>query len=514
MEKWRGTRMVQMIRIIALIVMMLIVPTGAFAANTAQQVDFLMSGSLQSDGTANAGGKVYTCDAGTVCGPSTSDPKTTWQDSGKVSAETNPVILDSNGKANIYADGLYKFQIYDSDDVLIETIDNVSYVVALGIVQAQDTLTPSSQTISTTVDTYLCNAQSGAVTTDFSGASAVGNTGKRFTFKKTDNTTNTCTIDPLSSQTINGATTVVLRNQDDITIESDGSNWNEVRGMAWSRAATFYNTVTVYNAATFNAATTFNNATTFNDASTFNNTVSWSKGADVASTNTITLESDGNYFDITGISNIGAINTVGVGTTIKFHFDDALTLIYNATDLVLPGFGNVTTSAGDEYEFTEYASGDWTVTGRIINGSASSPSISVHKDGSGQVVGTSLEIITWSTEEWDTNSNFNNTVGCGSTCNRFTPTVAGKYLLIAQLEFQVVADTNGYQVAIYKNGAAYKIKVARTSGSSNQAIDISAIVDANGTTDYFEVYGTNTNAADTVIGAEEETFFQGSRIGQ
>ena len=216
-------------RLIALIIMTLLVSTTAFAANTAQQVDFLMSGSLQSDGSANAGGKVYTCDAGTVCGPSTSDPKTTWSDSGKVSASLNPVILDSNGKANIYADGLYKFQIYTSGDVLVETIDNVYYVVISTSVQVQATLTPSSQTIATTVDTYYCNAQSGAVTTDFTGVSAVGNTGKRFTFKKTDSTVNSCTIDVLSSQTIDGSTTAVLSNQyDDITIESDGTNWTIV----------------------------------------------------------------------------------------------------------------------------------------------------------------------------------------------------------------------------------------------------------------------------------------------
>lgn len=233
---------------LAIAVLILLLTAGVSFATTAQQVDFLLSGSLDGDGSVNSGGKVYTCDAGTVCGSSTSNPKTTWQDANKVTPHANPIILDAFGRATVFADGNYKFQIDDSSDVLVETIDNIIYEVTTTTVQSQDTLTTASETIVTTVDTYYCDASSGNVTTDFSGVSAVGNTGKRFTFKKIDSTTNTCTIDPLSSQTIDGATTTVIRNQyDDITIESDGSNWTEVRGMVWSRAATFHNTVTFYN---------------------------------------------------------------------------------------------------------------------------------------------------------------------------------------------------------------------------------------------------------------------------
>lgn len=511
---------------LAIAVLILLLTAGVSFATTAQQVDFLLSGSLNGDGSVNSGGKVYTCDAGTVCGSSTSNPKTTWQDANKVTPHANPIILDAFGRASVFADGNYKFQIDGSDDVLIETIDNIFYDVTSGTtLMAQDTLTPSSQTIDTTVDTYYCDAVSGDVITDFSGVSAVGNTGRRYTFKKIDSTLNTCTIDVLSSQTIDGALTAVLRNQyDDITIESDGSNWTEVRGMLFSRAATFHNTVTVYNAATFNAATfnatttfndssTFNNATTFSDVATFNNTVSWSKGADIASSNTITPLADGNYFDVTGTTDIFAINTVGVGTTVKFHFDSAVTLIHNATDLALPGLANITTGSGDEYEFTEYASGDWRVTGRVIN--SPSPSFSVHKNGSAQSsVGTSFEIITWSTEVFDTNSNFNNTVECGSTCNRFTPTVAGKYLLTAQLQFSVDADLDLLAVSIFKNGVQNRTSNLYASTANAQTTGITHIFNANGTTDYFEVYGANGTTADTVEGLVLGTYFSGSRIGQ
>ena len=94
----------------------------------------------------------------------------------------------------------------------------------------------------------------------------------------------------------------------------------------------------------------------------FTKTVKFSKGADVASANALTLGTDGNYFDITGTTAITSITTISIGTVVKLHFDDALTLTHHATDLILPGGTNITTVAGDEAEFVEYDTGDWRCT--------------------------------------------------------------------------------------------------------------------------------------------------------
>ncbi len=133
------------------------------------------------------------------------------------------------------------------------------------------------------------------------------------------------------------------------------------------------------------------------------------------------------------------------------------------------------------------------------------PSFSVHKNGTLQsTIGTPLEIITWSTEIFDTNSDF--------TSNRFTPTVAGKYLLTAQLSFFVWQNENALQIAIYKNGGLSNRTTLRTTGGNDQEVIITAIVDANGSGDYFEVYGANASATDGVDGTASRTFFMGSRI--
>lgn len=108
------------------------------------------------------------------------------------------------------------------------------------------------------------------------------------------------------------------------------------------------------------------NTAFLNVAQTFTKTQTWSKGIDVVSATALGLGDDGNYFDITGTTTINTIDTIGIGTTVKLHFDAALTLTHNATDLILPGGANITTAAGDEFEFTEYATGDWRCTGYAL----------------------------------------------------------------------------------------------------------------------------------------------------
>lgn len=72
------------------------------------------------NGAPLAGGKLYTYAAGTTT------PQTTYTDFTGVSANTNPVILDSRGEASVWLDTpLYKMALYDSTNVLVWTVDNI-----------------------------------------------------------------------------------------------------------------------------------------------------------------------------------------------------------------------------------------------------------------------------------------------------------------------------------------------------------------------------------------------------
>ena len=72
-------------------------------------------------GVILAGGKINTYEAGTTT------PLATYTDLEGASANTNPVILDSAGRATIrVTDGVaYKFVIYDSDDNEILSLDDI-----------------------------------------------------------------------------------------------------------------------------------------------------------------------------------------------------------------------------------------------------------------------------------------------------------------------------------------------------------------------------------------------------
>jgi len=93
-------------------------------------------------------------------------------------------------------------------------------------------------------------------------------------------------------------------------------------------------------------------------------TIQWKKGADIPSAATLVPGSDGNYFDVTGTVTITAIAATQSqpGTVIKLHFDGICQLTHHATNLIMPGGENHTTSVGDELEFVEYAAGDWRCT--------------------------------------------------------------------------------------------------------------------------------------------------------
>ena len=92
--------------------------------------------------------------------------------------------------------------------------------------------------------------------------------------------------------------------------------------------------------------------------------------------------------------------------------------------------------------------------------------------------------VVFGAEYYDTNTNF--------ASSRFTPTVAGYYQLSASIS--MAADTNITAARIYffKNGAALNIPMTENSGTSGTGyytVSTSALVQANGSTDYFEVYG-------------------------
>ena len=74
------------------------------------------------------------------------------------------------------------------------------------------------------------------------------------------------------------------------------------------------------------------------------------KGGDIASADPLVIDTDGNYFDVTGTTGFAAM-TVTAGRRFTLQFDGILTMTHHATNLDLPGEANITTAAGDVAEF-------------------------------------------------------------------------------------------------------------------------------------------------------------------
>ena len=75
---------------------------------------------FDANGNPLVGGKLYSYSAGTT------SPVVTYVDSAGVTTNTNPIILDSRGEANVWlGTGTYKFKLVSATDVEIWTVDNI-----------------------------------------------------------------------------------------------------------------------------------------------------------------------------------------------------------------------------------------------------------------------------------------------------------------------------------------------------------------------------------------------------
>lgn len=144
------------------------------------------------------------------------------------------------------------------------------------------------------------------------------------------------------------------------------------------------------------------------------------------------------------------------------------------------------------------------------------PSFFSHRNGVDQTsFGTALTKAKFTTELYDTNSDFAHDAddSGGAAESRFTPTVAGKYLIIATLRIKSATDDDQLQAAIYKNGSEIVSNFITSAGGGSTTAVATAILDANGSSDYFEAYGANlADGTEALLGTATDTYFCGSRI--
>jgi hypothetical protein len=103
------------------------------------------------------------------------------------------------------------------------------------------------------------------------------------------------------------------------------------------------------------------------DISTFENAFYEARGNPITATSGTTnlALANGNFVHITGTTppaiNINSFGTLPAGSRFVLCFDIPVTLVYNATSLIIPGAANVTTAAGDCIMLISEGSGNWRV---------------------------------------------------------------------------------------------------------------------------------------------------------
>lgn len=123
-------------------------------------------------------------------------------------------------------------------------------------------------------------------------------------------------------------------------------------------------------------------------------------------------------------------------------------------------------------------------TGTMV---VSGPAFSAYSNATTNVTNSTWTKVALNNENFDTNSNFDST-----TNYRFTPTVAGYYIINGAINWTAATTfPNSISVAIYKNGSLYMNTAFYISGGNTMApkYPVSCLVYCNGSTDYIELYG-------------------------
>jgi hypothetical protein len=122
------------------------------------------------------------------------------------------------------------------------------------------------------------------------------------------------------------------------------------------------------------------------------------------------------------------------------------------------------------------------------------------------VTSTALTKVQIDAEVFDTNSDYDHV-----TNYRFTPTVAGKYLVVVKVALGS-CDTGTFSIEL-KRGATIHARISDIGTLANRFLVLTDIVDMDGSTEYLEVYVQSTTDTNyNVVPLISETYFGASRI--
>jgi len=230
------------------------------------------------------------------------------------------------------------------------------------------------------------------------------------------------------------------------------------------------------------------------------NYVQTEKGGDITSASPLVIDTDGDYFDVTGTVSFAAM-TVAADRQFTLQFDGALTMTHHATNLDLPGEANITTAAGDVAVFQStgantvqciaYTKADGTPVVSAGIGTIPVLKVTIWPDQTIST-GTATKVL-YVTENLDSNNDF--------TSNTWTPSVAGSYLVIGRVTVQSLGDGDTVYLTILKNATISASVLYHTGLAADITVITAGIIEVNGSTDTIECQVTHDKGSDANLAA-------------
>ena len=156
--------------------------------------------------------------------------------------------------------------------------------------------------------------------------------------------------------------------------------------------------------------------------------------------------------------------------------------------------------------------------GKLTTQNFNTPAFKAYNESTQTLTDDTFTKIVFDTEVFDTNNTYDN-----STNYRFTPTVAGKYFVFSQVALQSNTNTSIVycNLLIYKNGSSvfdgnlnHRMDFNATANyTRSNNLNISSIIDMNGTTDYLEIFGRINVTSGTPQVSNDQSQFSAYRIG-
>ena len=167
--------------------------------------------------------------------------------------------------------------------------------------------------------------------------------------------------------------------------------------------------------------------------------------------------------------------------------------------------GTITTSSGSGTITLGQSGETVNVSGTAGTGfgGTNTPAFLAYRSTSNQSIPNQTETqCQFQTELFDTDSNYS------TSTYRFTPTTAGKYFLFAMLQLTGTINAGAYFGSIRKNGASASLAEVYNSTTTSMSYSLTphCIVEANGSSDYFDCTIYYAGTASLRLGIEFSQF--------